>query len=67
MQLNNSSFMDTILGVLNLLNECETIQNNLSPVPRQFCKLLIKYIKLKFNYELNSNIYQVFLDYNTQN
>ena len=51
--------MDTILGVLNLINTWKNLEKSLSPVPKGFVKLLIKFTKLKFEYELGSNVYQV--------
>ena len=59
MQLNDSSVMDTIPGVLHLLSEWVLMSKTQNPVLKNFCELLLKNVSYKFEYELNSEIYLV--------
>ena len=59
MQYNNSTMMDIIPGVLNLLNAWMEMKDSLSEIPKKYCSLIIECTENKFKYELNSQIYLV--------
>ena len=59
LQYNSSTIMDTIPGVLKLIHDWENISRNSSEIPKNFCNHLIHFTRIKVDYELNSNLYQV--------
>ena len=61
LQRDNSSIGEIIPAVLNIINKLEDIQKvpNISTSCKNLCELLISEFKKRFNYELNSEIYQV--------
>ena len=61
LQRDNSSIGEIIPVVLNILNKLENIKMTpiMSTSCRNLCELLINELKRRFDYELNSEIYQV--------
>ena len=59
MQYNNSTMMDIISGVLNLLNAWMEMKDSLLEIPKKYYSLLIECTENKSKYELNSQIYLV--------
>jgi hypothetical protein len=60
-QRDSSTIAEVIPAVLKLINDWEAIikKDNVSSSCKTFCKLLIEELKRRFDYELNSEIYQV--------
>ena len=56
-QKNGTSIADVIPSIRKLQSVWKTM--NLSPTPKRLCHLLILTTDLKFDHELNSNIYMV--------
>jgi len=61
LQRDNSSIGEIIPAILNIINKLEIIKltPKLSSSCNSLCELLREEIKTRFNYELNSEIYQV--------
>ena len=60
-QRDSSTIAEIIPAVLKLIHDWEAIikKDNVSSSSKAFCKLLIEEVKRRFEYELNSEIYQV--------
>jgi hypothetical protein len=59
LQYNNSSICHVLPGLYHLLYEWENL--NLTGEPKRYCELLIQSLKKKFDFELNSPIYKVYI------
>jgi hypothetical protein len=61
-QKNNSTIGDTIRLILKLIDHWEKLSNTGIPLTAQrLCRLLIKCVKYKFSFELNSSVHQVII------
>ena len=56
-QFSNSTIGDTIPGILKVLHEWKTM--NVNEVAKKLCNKLIENVEAKFEYDLNSVVYQV--------
>ena len=63
MQSNSASISDVIPYLLKIFNEWTKIMSSLKTTAncKKLCKLLIGEFKKRFDYELNSKLYQVIL------
>jgi hypothetical protein len=60
-QKNSGNISDTIPYLLNLKEFCINLySNSFPPSAGRFCRLLVKCVDQKFEYEYNSNIHRVF-------
>jgi hypothetical protein len=59
-QKNSSTIGDTIRSILKLIDHWEKLSNTGLPLTAQrLCRLLIKCVKYKFKFEVNSSVHQV--------
>ena len=65
LQRNTSSIAEIIPAISKLINNWENLLNkeNVSSSCKNFCKFLIQEFKTRFNYELESELYQVYFYY----